>query len=295
MITVGGNTPGMTCDWELKGVAVWDLTALTWGSVFLADAPDFQVPHKVLAITGGDGNGNATKHEPALGWTDQGLKTVFATRSKNAVSGNSSAGNTTSGTTSSGNTSSSPNSKSKTNIGAIAGGVVGGIGGLAVIAFIAFCLRRRYRKRNMAHELADNTVPASDASYFPKDKYELPAINENDPAELYGHEIKELETPRWAVEADHSSLPRGAELPGTSTVPGAMPGVPIVRTPGDDLPVQPEYVPGLRRPSRERNNSAAATSNEEQLERSKDADDNVNGEKDSGEEKSRDENAKEQH
>lgn len=280
MITVGGNTPGMMCDWELKGVAVWDLTTLNWGSVFLANSPAFQVPHKLLTLTGGNENGNATKKEPALGWTDQGLKTVFATKSKNISSGN-----TTAGSAPSGNTSSSPNPKTKSNTGAIAGGVGGGIGGLAIIALISFFLHRRYRKRRSAHELPDNSAPADQASYFPKNKHELHAINENSPAELYGHEITELETPRHAVEADPLSSPRGAELSATSTAPGALPGVPFVRTPGDDLPERPEYVPGLRRPSRERKRSPSAASNEEQGEKPKPVNTNTNTEEGVGEQK----------
>lgn len=280
MITVGGNTPRNECDWETKGVAVWDLTALTWGSVFVANALDFKVPPKLQAVTGGNENGNATKKEPSLGWTNQGLKTVFATQSKNAPSGS-----TTTGNSPSGNNSSQPISKSKNNTGAIAGGVGGGIGALVIIALVAF-FYRRHRKRHTPHELADNSASADQASYFPRSKFELHAINENSPAELYGHEIKELETPRQAVEADPLSSSRGAELSGTTTAPGALHGVPIVRTPGDDLPVLPEYVPGLRRPSRERRRSASAASNEERRVEPAPANTNTNGEEDVKEGKS---------
>jgi hypothetical protein len=241
MITVGGNTPGLTCDWELKGVAVWDMTTLTWGSVFTADSPDFQVPTKLFPVTGGNANGNATKKEPTMGWTDQGLKTVFETPSKNAPSGSTGSGNSPSG-----NSPNEPVSKGKSNVGAIAGGVGGGVAGLIIIAVLAFFLRRRYRKRHSPHELPDNSAAADQGSYFPKSKFELHAVNENSPAELYGHEITELETPRQAVEADPMSSPGRAELSGTNTAPGALHGVPIVR-----------------RPSRERRRSASVASEEE--------------------------------
>ncbi|USP76833.1 hypothetical protein yc1106_04107 [Curvularia clavata] len=271
MITVGGNTPLNECDWEVKGVAVWDLTIMQWGSVFVADALDFQVPRQLQNATGGNENGNATIKEPASGWTNQGLKTVFATQRRVAPSGN-----TTTGNSPSGNNSSTPASKSKINTGAIAGGVGGGIGALIVIGLVAFYYRR-YRKRHGPHELADNSASADQASYFPKTKFELHAINENSPAELYGHEIRELETPRQAVEADPLSSPRGAELSGTTTAPEAVHGVPIVRTPGDDLPVLPEYVPGLRRPRRERR-SASVASNEEQGDETGPGNTNIHGE-----------------
>lgn len=282
MITVGGNTPTITCDWETKGVAVWDMTALRWGSVFAVDRPEFQVPNQLLAATGGNANGNATKKEPAMGWTEQGLKTVFATPSKTTPSSGTTSGNTTPG-----NTSSSPSPKKKSMKGAIAGGAGGGVAGLIIIVIVAFFLRRRYRKRHSPHELPDTSDPSGQGSSLPK-KYELHAVNENSPAELYGYEIKELETPRQAVEADPMSSPGRAELSGTNTAPGALHGVPIVRTPGDDLPERPEYVAGLRRPSRERRRSASVTSNERSEERADQVGTNNEREDNTVDQKSRD-------
>jgi hypothetical protein len=232
MITVGGNiTNGLECDWEVKGVAVWELSTLTWGSVFMSNLTDFQVPQKVLTLTNGTAKGGATVKDPALGWTDPGLKTVFATRRKATLTGGE---------------------KKKTSTGAIAGGVVGGIAGLALIAVLGFFLFRRHRKKHGPHELHNDPSAAHRELGNEKSKYELPAVNQDDPAELIGNELGELESPRQAVEADPMSQTGRAELPGTSTAPGAVHGVPIVRTPGDDLPEPPLYLPGLRRPSQER-------------------------------------------
>lgn len=165
MITVGGNnTNGLTCDWEVKGVAVWEMTTLTWGSVFMTNLTNYQVPQKVLEITGGNANGNATKKDPALGWTDQGLQRVFATPRKTKSSGNLTAP-----------------APGKSHTGAIAGGVVGGIAGLAFIALAAYYLRRRHRKRHGPHELHNNSSPTSQGPGSPKNKYELEAVNENSP------------------------------------------------------------------------------------------------------------------
>lgn len=237
MITVGGNnTNGLTCDWEVKGVAVWELTTLTWGSVFMTNLTNFKVPQKVLGVTGGNANGSATKKEPALGWTDQGLKTVFATPRKYTLSGNST----------------SPLSPRKSHTGAITGGVVGGIAALALVTTLTFILRRRHRRLHGPHELHNNPSPTGrTASNSSKNKYELQALNENNPAELFGADPRELEAPRNAVEAENASSTMRAELSGTNTVKGGRLGVPIVRTPGDELPERPEYVGGLRRVSRE--------------------------------------------
>lgn len=235
MITVGGNnTNGLTCDWEVKGVAVWELSTLTWGSVFLTNLTSYEVPNKILPITGGTARGNATKHDPALGWTDQRLRTVFSTPRRST------------------STSTSPSpSTSKSHTGAIAGGVAGGIAGLALVAFLGIFLFRRHRKRHGPHELPNNTSPTSREMGEGKARFELQAVNENEPAELFAPDVSEMDAPRQAVEADHIPTTTRAELPGTNVAPGGMHGVPIVRTPGDDLPERPEYTPGLKRPSRE--------------------------------------------
>lgn len=235
MITVGGNnTNGLTCDWEVKGVGVWELSNLTWGSVFLSNLTAFQVPTRILPLTGGTPNGNATIKQPALGWTDQGLKTVFSTPRKIV---------TPSPTP---NTSQPPR---KTNTPAIAGSVVGGIALLVLLALLAIFLRRRRHKALTPHELHNTstsppTRPELDAE---KKRAELQAVNENEPAELCAPEVPELESPRLLVEADPLSSTSRVELPGTNTAPGVVHGVPIVRTPGDELPEAPEYVAGLRR------------------------------------------------
>jgi hypothetical protein len=236
MITVGGNnTNGLICDWELKGVAVWGLTTLTWGSVFLNNLTSFEVPQPVLELTGGSPKGGATKQDPALGWTDQGLKDVFAT-----------ARQFPSPTT-------SPHSKK--NTAAIAGGVVGGIAGVVLLAGIAFFLSRRNCKTVIPQKLYDDPPPKerdnSEVSRHTavKHYHEMQAVNEASPVELFNEELRELDSANQAVEVDPKSSTTRVELSGTTTAPGGVHGVPIVRTPGDDLPEQPVYVPGLRRPS----------------------------------------------
>lgn len=238
MITVGGNiTNTGLCDWEAKGVAFLEMTTVTWGSVFLTNTTEFEVPQKLLEATGGTSQGGATIKEPGAGWTGQGLQKVFNTTRKW------------------GSSETSPNPAhegKKSHAGAIAGGVVGGVAGLVLIASALFFLRRRHDKAKKAHELPNDEIRRQELGEDKK-KSELQGINENDPAELPGPEPKELSAPRQFVEADHDTVTAAAELSGTSVVPGGKTGVPVVRTPGDDLPTPPLYTPGLVRPqSRDR-------------------------------------------
>jgi hypothetical protein len=56
MITIGGvNDSDLLrgCDWETKSVAIYDLSALTWGSVYNAFAPKYQVPALIYHVIGG--------------------------------------------------------------------------------------------------------------------------------------------------------------------------------------------------------------------------------------------------
>lgn len=229
MITVGGNVTNRAgCDWERKGVAVLDMTTIGWGSVFRSNVSDFQVPQKVLGATRGTADGSATISEPVTGWSDQALRDVFWTSRWTVPS-----------------TWTSSSSKSKTNVGAIAGGVVGGVVGLVLIGLALFFWNRKRRKARAPAELSGDEVQRELDDE--KKKYELQGVNENDPAELPSPDPVELNAPREFVEADRDTATNAAELPGTNVAAGGVHGVPIVRTPGDDLPEPPVYTTGLRR------------------------------------------------
>lgn len=56
LLTVGGNlsnniTKG--CDWELKGVAILDLSTMDWGSVYNSFAPAYEVTPGIVSVIGG--------------------------------------------------------------------------------------------------------------------------------------------------------------------------------------------------------------------------------------------------
>jgi len=243
MITVGGNISNTgTCDWEVKGVAVLDMSNVTWGSVFLSNQSAYQIPQALLSVTGGNKMGGGTVKEPSKGWTDPGLKTVFATARKT--------------TTVTPPPINSNVAKKSSIAGPVAGGVAGGVLVLALLVGIFFFLRRRRNRKNAPNELHSDSMPLGEnrgfgASGREKDsQYELQAVNERDPVELPGPEAQELNAPRDFVEADsNNTATQAAELSGTSIAPGGTAGVPHVRTPGDDLPETPFYTPGLIRRS----------------------------------------------
>ena len=249
MVTVGGNVTNLPCDWERKGVAFLDLVTGDWGSVFLSNQSDYQIPKHVFSATNGTSAGKATVGEPKQGWTEKGLGQVFRKSRYTIPSTWSLPADPTI---------ESPGEPApkKTNVGAIAGGVVGGVAGLALFAVLLFHLHRRRMRARKPRETENDELPHSrdgdekKSGYAQEeDKYELQGVNENNPAELAGPEAVELNAPREFVEADHDTAAWASELPGTNTAPGGVQGVPIVRTPGDDLPESPEYTPGLKRPA----------------------------------------------
>jgi hypothetical protein len=232
MITVGGNITNNYCDWERKGVAVLDLSTIEWGSVFRTNASSYQIPNDVLRATNGTGDGNATIGEPAAGWSDEGLKDVFW-KSRWTVPTTWASG---------------PSSSDQTDIGAIAGGAAGGVIFLALVLTLFFIFRRKHRRSRSPAELHSDEIHLNELP-SEKKKYELQGMNENDPAELAAPTVAEMEAPREFVEADSGTATRAVELPGTSVAKGGVAGVPVVRTPGDELPETPQYTPGLRRPN----------------------------------------------
>jgi hypothetical protein len=220
LVTVGGNITNIkACDWERKGIAFLDMTSVTWGSVFLTNTSEYLVSEKLLGATGGIPEGNATIKVPPQGWTDKGLANVFGIEDES------------------------------TNVGAIAGGVVGGVAAIAIIAVVLFLFKRRRDRARGPHELHNNDIERTTTELdHEKIKYELEGINENNPAELPGPEAAELNAPRDFVEADHITATKATELSATSTVAGGRHGVPMIRTPGDDLPTPPAYSPGVSPP-----------------------------------------------
>ncbi|KAI9662407.1 MAG: hypothetical protein M1821_008574 [Bathelium mastoideum] len=160
MLTVGGShdnstyniettasttdTDSLSCDWEYKGVAIYDMTELIWGSVFDAYAAPYQVPSPIISVIGGSGTGNASVTQPEKGFADPAVATMFANRdSPNATKSTQPSVPSSS--------SSIPNaSPGRHHAGIVAGSVVGGVVALGLIILGVISLLRRRTKIQQA-------------------------------------------------------------------------------------------------------------------------------------------------
>ncbi|KAL8840361.1 MAG: hypothetical protein Q9170_001376 [Blastenia crenularia] len=81
MLSVGGAlTTDLTtgpCDWQTKGINVFDLSNITWSSKYTMTTEDYAVPSAVIAKIGGTARGNATMTAPAEGFAESGLAQLF--------------------------------------------------------------------------------------------------------------------------------------------------------------------------------------------------------------------------
>ena len=80
VITVGGQRYAdwsRECDWEYMSVAIYNLNAELWGSVWNPDLPDYQVPGTISNIVGGGPSGGATKLAPDAGWLSVQMAMLF--------------------------------------------------------------------------------------------------------------------------------------------------------------------------------------------------------------------------
>lgn len=217
MLTIGGNTTNEQCDWEIKGVAILDMSTITWGSVYNAYAPEYLVPTPIVDWLGGSPSGGATIKSPVLGYNQTGLAEVFnTTRAQPSLSATPS--QTPVG---------APGHKS--HAGAIAGGVIGGVAALAMLAGLLLWLRARKRRKDMEPRELDGAekreLQNADLQSPPKHHHELPATLEK-PVELAEQ--------HGASEAPRETFTEAAELSGTNIVPGGMHGVPMIRTPSTE-------------------------------------------------------------
>lgn len=109
---------------------MFDLTALTWTNVFNPEAASYALPAVIADIYAGRVKGPKR-------WDSEALQQVF-------IGGNIIMTDTSVPAPSTRAESPTPAPvKPKSNIGAIAGGLVGGVAGLAIIAGLAFWLLRR--------------------------------------------------------------------------------------------------------------------------------------------------------
>ncbi|KAF1364389.1 hypothetical protein EJ07DRAFT_99341 [Lizonia empirigonia] len=143
----------------------------------------YRVPDKIVSLVGGNTDGHATATAPAGGFAIRDLSVYFGTTA-------SATPRTASRVIPASATATSSNQpKSKSNTGAIAGGVVGGIIALsALIGIIFFCLRHRRRNaptEPTRAELANN-----------------PALDPNSPTYSNSMHSPMVEAPEYSTHAD---------------------------------------------------------------------------------------------
>ncbi len=146
ILRTGGDSINRSgCKKNLPAMRAIDLSTFKFKDTWNGSPEPYFVPDAVTRIIGGTGRGGATMKQPNGGFNDSALNTVFAqvaakyTPPVIAAASNNAA---------SGKTPPSPTTQSL-NVGAIAGGVVGGIAVLAgIAALFLFFLRRRKRTAN---------------------------------------------------------------------------------------------------------------------------------------------------
>ncbi|KAF7166483.1 hypothetical protein CNMCM6106_002294 [Aspergillus hiratsukae] len=174
MLTVGGALSDdlTACDWEYKGVGIYDMSMLTWGSVYDAFAADYAVPAKLYQVIGGGPNGNATRKTPLDGFSTPELASFFYPPANN------------------GSASAPRSAPTKLSKGAIAGIVVGSVAGAAILSAALLYTRRRQHAALEAQRAAE----AEEAEKYifmgtPGDGVDLPRSS-NRQTRMPAHEIE---------------------------------------------------------------------------------------------------------
>lgn len=192
MISIGGTqdpspngvSPTKVQDAWTSGMKILDLTALTWADDYDANAKAYERPDVVNTYYDENTGYPKVWGDPAVEAifkTDRSLK-VTAPASPTTTGSNAdptSPGAGGSGTT--GSPDSTTTEKKSTNTGAIAGGVVGGVAGLALVGLAAFFWRRRTAQKDQKYSTApDNPALAGQGptelpvTYTDQPKAELP-------------------------------------------------------------------------------------------------------------------------
>ena len=171
-----------TYDWEFK-------------PEFNPDNKGSKVPPPIVDLVGGSDTGGATLKQPAAGWDNPALGSIFSTRNQLPLPDSSSPPSATSLPT--GRIS---DETQKSNKGPIIGGVVGGVCIIALVAGVLIFFRRKGQKSSQAQpgkELQGGDLRVElQGNYGPHElhAYELPEMSAvaGDLVEIGGEEQKIL-------------------------------------------------------------------------------------------------------
>ncbi|KAG4273344.1 kelch repeat protein [Fusarium proliferatum] len=181
MLSIGGNNWGKDEGWKDKdpwtqGIGILDLPGLTWSSDYNAEAEDYESP-KVVKDWYQSGD--------RVEWDNRDVEKLFASMSS-----------TTPRSTNGPKSGPLPSNSSPTPVGAIAGGVVGGVA--AIVALVGVWLWIRRRKRNASEHPPQNSDEGDTKQW---DKAELSADSSKQ------NRLQELESGQATAELPAATSP----------------------------------------------------------------------------------------
>lgn len=165
MIVIGGGEPtaalGAKPDPWTRGLGIFDITELSWSNSYNASAQPYEQPSIIKQFY------STNPAQPDV-WNDLALAAVFATNTTTTDAPNPSPSTNGEGTKSEGGNgpvpgTSTPHNK---NVGAIAGGAIGGFIACIIVGLALYSIWRKHRRqpfnqRPIVSEL-DKTVPAQE-------------------------------------------------------------------------------------------------------------------------------------
>ncbi|KAI5806806.1 hypothetical protein DFH27DRAFT_550107 [Peziza echinospora] len=149
----------IACD-TTNQLSIFDVEEWKFKSTFDPNIKGSKVPSGIVKIIGGNSDGGATLTQPKAGFNSTELKDIFAIRNELIDFGTNN--NNTNGTDTGNGTKSSGNPEEKPNhefgAGKIAGAVVGGVFGLALIVCLAVLWKRSKNREHRPAELASSST-----------------------------------------------------------------------------------------------------------------------------------------
>ncbi|EAQ85859.1 hypothetical protein CHGG_07112 [Chaetomium globosum CBS 148.51] len=188
----------LTDDPAPNGMLLFDMTDMQWKDSYDAAAGAYERP-SVLETWYNNGSFDQ------VDWSSEEVRRLFARRSTTPPSSTQSSGPSPTGSGGPDPTSTGEPESSSTPVGAIVGGVVGGIGGLALIAVAVWIFLRRRKQGTLVGSIQDNSTDGAG-------EIKYPGVPEADAP--HGH--TELSSPRSPVEMD----PRGLPVEINNNTPG---------------------------------------------------------------------------
>ncbi|KAH6855347.1 hypothetical protein B0I37DRAFT_300406 [Chaetomium sp. MPI-CAGE-AT-0009] len=203
VLSIGGMDRG----WEEpdpapQGLLLFDMTEMKWKDSYDATAAAYERP---TVIQNWYNNGSFD----AVEWSSDVVRNMFASKSTTDPGSTSSSSPSPSSTGAG-----SESEPSSTPVGAIAGGVVGGVAGIAIIAGIVWLIMRRRGKTDPS----PGDGPGSEGGYYDGARYAPEAVKYGSPMEStppeYKTEPQELTTHRPYAELPVQQYPTNAGVSG---------------------------------------------------------------------------------